>query len=227
MVDDTASDLIAEMQAYYDRRASWYDSSMRYDDADVIRSLAPIFEELRTEMRDRSVLEIACGPGFWTQRVADSARSILATDYNESTLVQARLKGLDPSRVTFTRANAYDLSSTDGEFTGSFAVDWLAHVPTSRLRLFLEELHARLAPQARVAFCDQTPGVSSITGLYDAEGNHLQERTLRDGSRYRVIKQFYSDAEYRARFASYSDDLTVRRFPDQRRVLVCYTLTNW
>jgi SAM-dependent methyltransferase len=226
MSHDTTSDLITEMQTYYERRASWYDSSMRYDDADVVQSLEPIVDALRTEMHDRTVLEIACGPGFWTQRVAERARSILATDYNESTLAQARLKGIDPNRVTFIGADAYDLSSIAGGFTGCFAVDWLAHVPASRLAGFLEGLHSRLTPGARVAFCDQTPGPSSMTGMYDAEGNHLQERTLRDGSRYRVVKHFYSDAEYHERLASYADALAIRRFPDQRRVLVSYTVTS-
>src|SRR5262245_10393666 len=161
-----AGDLIAEMQAYYERRAAWYDSSMRYDDVEFIQSLEPVFEALRSEMRDRDVLEIACGPGFWTERVAASARSILATDYNESTLTEARRKGMDSARVTFARADAYNLSSVGGRFTGSFVVDWLAHVPTSRFHQFLEGLHARLVPGARVAFCDQLPWPTSMTGVY-------------------------------------------------------------
>jgi 2-polyprenyl-3-methyl-5-hydroxy-6-metoxy-1,4-benzoquinol methylase len=226
MTQDSASDLVVEMQAYYDRRASWYDSSMRYDDADVVRSLEPIFEDLRSEMRDRTALEIACGPGFWTQRVAESASSILATDYNESTLAEARRKRIDASRVTFVRADAYELAQVGRGFTGAFAVDWLAHVPASRLRPFLEGLHARLSPDARVAFCDQTPGPSSITGIRDAEGNHLQERTLRDGSRYRVIKHFLSDTEYRELLSPFTDHVTIRRYPDQRRVLVSYSIVS-
>src|SRR5262245_5230730 len=174
-----AGDLIAEMQAYYERRAAWYDSSMRYDDVEFIQSLEPVFEALRSEMRDRRVLELACGPGFWTERIGPDTRSILATDYNESTLVEARRKGMDATRVTFARMDAYDLSSVGDGFTGTFAVDWLAHVPLSHLRRFLECLHAHLAPDARVAFCDQLPWPSSMTGVYDADGNNVQERKLR------------------------------------------------
>jgi len=218
-----AAELIAEMQAYYERRAPWYDSSMRYDDVEYIQSLEPVFDALRSEMHDRIVLEIACGPGFWTERVAASARSILATDYNESTLAEARRKGMDAARVMFARVDAYDLASVGGGFTGSFAVDWLAHVPLSRFRQFLEGLHTRLAAGARVAFCDQLPWPTSMTGVYDAEGNHVQERKLRDGSRYRVIKHFFSDSEYRERLAFFTSDVTIRRFPEQRRVLVAYT----
>ena len=222
--DDSASALIAEMQAYYRCRAEVYDVSMGYDNPEIVRSLEPVMEVLRHEMRNRTVLEIACGQGFWTQRVVGSACLILASDYNESMLSMARAKAIDPSRVTFVRADAYDLSSVGGTFTGAFAVDWLAHVPTSRIHEFLDGLHQRLTRGARVAFCDQTPGSTSVTGIHDAEGNHLQERVLPNGSRHHVIKNFFSDAEFRHALARYTDLVAIRRFPEQRRVIVCYTV---
>lgn len=218
---DAASSEIAAMQAYYDRRADWYDASMGYDDPKVVQSLEPVIEAVREPMRDRSVLEIACGPGFWTERVAPIARSILATDYNESTLAMARRKPIDSARVTFARADAYDLSSLPATFTGAFAVDWLAHVPKSRMPHFLAGLHARLTPGSSVVLCDQTPGPTSITDLSDAEGNHVQERELRNGARYRVIKHFFSDAEFAAFFDG-TAQLIIKRFAEQRRVVVSY-----
>src|ERR1043166_8041549 len=109
--NDSASALIAEMQLYYARRAEVYDASMGYDNPDVVRSLQPVIDALCDEMRGRTVLEISCGPGFWTQRAAEAARFIVASDYNESTLARARDKPIDGNRVTFVRADAYDLSS--------------------------------------------------------------------------------------------------------------------
>jgi ubiquinone/menaquinone biosynthesis C-methylase UbiE len=222
--DDSANALVAEMQLYYARRAEWYDSSMGYDDPAAIRALEPVAEALREEMRGRAVLEIACGPGFWTERVAPAARTIVASDFNESVLALARSKAIDSSRVRFVQADAYDLAPVNGEFDGAFAVDFFAHVPASRIVDFLDGLHRRLLPGARVAFCDQTPWPGSVTSLRDAEGNHLQERALADGSRYRVIKHFLSDDELRATFAPYSRRVDIRRFVDQRRVLVSYSL---
>jgi hypothetical protein len=115
------------------------------------------------------------------------------------------------------------LSSIEGTFTGAFAVDWLAHVPRSRLGSFLEGLHRRLSPGARVVFCDQTPKVTSITGMHDAEGNHLQERVLPDGSRHRVIKHFFSDSELKELLGRYADEIAIRRFDNERRVIVSHT----
>ncbi|MFL5615015.1 MAG: class I SAM-dependent methyltransferase [Gemmatimonadaceae bacterium] len=217
------TDLVREMQQYYDRRAPVYDHSMGYDDPAIVEAIAPVVEVLCEEMRERTVLEIACGPGFWTERVARVARRILATDYNESTLLLADKKEM-PGRVDFMRVDAYDLSPINDSFDAAFAVDWLAHVPQSRLSRFLVGLHDHLSLGARITFCDQTPRDTSWTGLYDVEGNHLQERQLSDGSRHRVIKHFFSDDELTRLFEPYARDLMIRRLAGARRVLVSYTL---
>jgi len=221
--DDSASALVAEMKLYYARRAERYDASMGYDDPAVVGTLEPVAEALREEMRGRAVLEIACGPGFWTERVAAAAASVVASDCNESVLALARSRGINSSTVRFVQADAYDLASISGAYDGAFAVDFFAHVPASRMRGFLDGLHRQMLPGARIAFCDQTPWPASVTDFRDAEGNHLQERTLEDGSRYRVIKHFFSDDELRSTFAPYCRRLDIRRFVGQRRVVVSYS----
>jgi hypothetical protein len=85
-------------------------------------------------------------------------------------------------------------------------------------------VHAKLTADAVVVFCDQIPGPHSLTDLHDAEGNHLQERTLPDGSRYQIIKHFLTDEEIRLIFSRYSAGVKIDRFPECRRVVVCYML---
>ena len=217
----TPAAIVEEMQMYYARRAPVYDASMGYDDPAKVALLGGVIGSLQRQLEGRTVLEVACGPGFWTQFVSQVAVAITATDYNESTLAEARLKGL-PSHVALRVADAYDLSSVSGTFDGALAGDWFAHVPKSRVRGFLDGLHQHLRPGARVVFCDQLPGGESWTGVHDVEGNHLQERTLADGSRYRVIKHFLSDGELHEIFDSYTDRLAIERYPECRRVVVGY-----
>jgi hypothetical protein len=57
---------IREMQTYYSRRAPFYDASMGYDDPIQIEALAPVIGAIQDELRGRSVLEVACGPGSTT-----------------------------------------------------------------------------------------------------------------------------------------------------------------
>jgi len=97
---------IEEMQAYYCKRAPVYDQSMGYDDQEMIDSLQPVINQVRTLLQGKRILEIACGPCFWTQRVAEVAAALLATDYNESTLDQARKKALDWDKIALQRADA-------------------------------------------------------------------------------------------------------------------------
>jgi hypothetical protein len=217
-------EIIREMQTYYEKRAPFYDSSMGYDDHETIRSLSPAINRIRALLDGRKILEIACGPCFWTQIVSEVAASILATDYNESTLDQARQKNLDWDKVALQRVDAYDLSLLHGCFDGSLAVDWFAHVPRSRFHEFLSGLHSRLLPGSMVVFCDQLPGVESFTGRYDSEGNHLQTRELPDASTCHVIKHFLPEPELKELFARYSDQVEITSYPECRRIVVSYTV---
>jgi ubiquinone/menaquinone biosynthesis C-methylase UbiE len=222
-MDDTPS-IVEEMQAYYGRRAPIYDESMGYTDPAAVERLARVIGAITKQLAGRTVLEIACGPGFWTQALSAVASTIAALDYNRSTLAEARRKALDWERVSLVVGDAYRLAFSNGAFDGAVAIDWLAHVPKSRVSGFLGGLHTALRPGARVVFCDQTPGSDSKTGVYDDQGNHLQERTLPDGSRYRVIKHFFSDDEFRALFSPYADHVDIERILECRRVVVGYTL---
>jgi SAM-dependent methyltransferase len=218
---------IREMQEYYGKRANVYDASMGYDDPVTVERLAPVIALMKELLQGRSVLEIACGPCFWTREISPAAKSIMATDYNMSVLEMARRKPFDRDKVTIQMADAYSLPVFPTAFDACMAVDWFAHVPRSRFHEFLGGVHAKLtATEARVVFCDQTPSPHSLTDLRDAEGNHLQERTLPDGSRYRVIKHFLTDEELRSIFERYCPDIRIDRFPECRRIVVSYVVNG-
>lgn len=103
--------------------------------------MADVIEHLRQLVAGKRVLEIACGPCFWTEQIYDCTHSVLATDYNQSTLDQAALKQLPLNKVQLQQANTYELSDLPDDFDVVLAVDWLAHVPMSRMQKFLRGLH--------------------------------------------------------------------------------------
>ena len=59
---------------------------MGYDNPDTVTQLQPVIEHICREMSGEKVLELACGPCFWTQFTAAVAESIVACDFNNSTL---------------------------------------------------------------------------------------------------------------------------------------------
>ena len=218
--------MIEEMQVYYDRRAEIYDASMGYDNTDTVARLQPVIDHICGAISKRQVLELACGPCFWTQFTSQMADSVVACDFNESTLAQARLKDLPWDKVSLRQADAYDLKEVGGPFSAAMAVDWLAHVPYSRIPSFLEGVHSVLSSDAQVVFCDQLPRSRAVTGEYDSDGNLVVMRQLPDGSNYRVIKHYMSDEKIRQIFNPYDDCIEIKRFPDCRRIVLSYTVKN-
>ena len=184
------NDITEDMRRYYAQRASYYErvyfKPERQADLRAMEAwLVPVFA-------GREVLEIACGTGWWTPHGAQRAASWLATDLNPETMAVARSKAL-PACVRFATVDAYTLAELgDARFDAAFAGCWWSHVPLSRLPGWLDTLHARLKPDARVVMLDNSFVQTSSTPLTrrDAEGNTYQDRQLDDGSVHEVLKNF-------------------------------------
>lgn len=215
--------MIAGMQDYYRRRAAIYDVSMGYDREEVLARHEGVTAYLVERFAGRAVLEVACGPGFWTQYLARAAAEITATDFNAETLAEAGKKNL-AGHVKWQQADAYALPDFGREFDGCFAGDWFCHVPVGRRHDFLGGLHARLRPGALVIFCDQLPRESSRGDTESAEGDNIQTRKLPDGSSHAVIKNFPGREEFGELLARYTGEVKVVEFPEAGRYVVEYRL---
>lgn len=184
------SDVVADMQVYYARRAQIYERV--YHKPERQADLRAMQAWLPAPFGGRRVLEIACGTGWWTPHGARDATSWLATDVNPETQAIAKAKPL-PAAVRFATVDAYALSPLgDARFDGAFAGFWWSHVPLARLPGWLETLHARLEPGARVVMLDNlyVEGSSTPLSRRDADGNSYQQRRLDDGSTHEVLKNF-------------------------------------
>ena len=178
------------MLDYYKRRAAYYErvyhKPERQDDLRAMEAWMPAV------FSGRRVLEIACGTGWWTLHGARDAVSWLATDLNPETMELARHKAL-PTSVQFATVDAYTLAELGGQtFDAAFTGCWWSHVPLQRLPGWLDTLHERLEPGARVVMLDNryVPTSSTPISRQDEAGNTFQQRTLDDGSVHEVLKNF-------------------------------------
>lgn len=191
MNNNAGAEVVASMAAYYARRAAEYERV--YFKPERQADLRRMEAEMAAPFAGRRVLEIACGTGWWTPHGAREAASWLATDLNPETMAIAQAKTL-PACVRFVMVDAYTLQGLPGDalFDGCFAGCWWSHVPLQRLPGWLDVLHARLAPGARVVFLDNSHVQTSSTPLSrsDEAGNTYQQRTLADGSSHEVLKNF-------------------------------------
>jgi demethylmenaquinone methyltransferase/2-methoxy-6-polyprenyl-1,4-benzoquinol methylase len=195
---------------YYRRRAREYEAI--YAKPERQGDLGFLQKEIPQRLRGARVLEVACGTGYWTERVARSAASIVATDAAEEPMRIARSKAYPKGAVRFELADAYALDPRLGEFDAGLAVFWWSHVPRERIAEFLDSFQRRLARGARVLFMDNMYAEGSSTPISetDAHGNTYQMRPLADGSRLRVLKNFPSEDELRERLAPRSSSFAFR-----------------
>ncbi|HET8745814.1 MAG TPA: methyltransferase domain-containing protein [Ramlibacter sp.] len=194
------------MHDYYAARAPEYDRI--YLKPERQADLRRIEAWLPTLFAGRSVLEIACGTGYWTRFIAPVATRVLAIDAAPETLQIARGR-VPGGEVEFAAGDAYALAPQAQGFEAAFAGFWFSHVPKSRIPAFLAGLHAALVPGARVVFLDNlyVEGSSTPVSERDAEGNTYQVRTLQDGSTHRVLKNFPDEAELRAGTQGFAREL--------------------
>jgi SAM-dependent methyltransferase len=102
-----------ELAAYYARRAPEYERI--YERPERRADLAALGERVRSLVAGTDVLEVACGTGYWTERFAAAARSVLATDVGAEVLEIARRKTYPPGRVSFAVADAFRLQDLPRE----------------------------------------------------------------------------------------------------------------
>ncbi len=185
-----ATDVCEDMRDYYARRAAYYERV--YFKPERQQDLRAMETWLAQQFGGRHVLEVACGTCWWTPHGARHAAHWLATDLNPETMAVARTKAM-PACVEFAQVDAYTLAEVAGRpFDAAFAGCWWSHVPLQRLPAWLDTLHARMQPGAKVVFLDNSYVQTSSTPLSrrDEAGNTYQSRTLDDGSVHEVLKNF-------------------------------------
>lgn len=210
--------LLAEQAHYYRERAGEYDDwwlrQRRYDHGPEVnaRWFADAAEAQAALGRfepSGEVLELACGTGLWTQRLAAHADRVTAVDGSPEMLELCRAR-VEGSRVRHVQADLFAWEP-DRTYDMCFFSFWLSHVPEERFEMFWEKVRRALAPQGRVFFID-----SSRHDLASAVDHKLSDpddptmlRRLADGSEYRIVKRFFEPDGLRQRLADLGWDMEV------------------
>ena len=183
-MDDDA--LLTEQLAYYRAGAAAYDRP--YAVREDLRELLAAVDGLPIA---GDVLELACGTGQWTPRLAARARSVTAVDAAAEVLALARTRTASASpAVRFVEADLFTWQPPRRYDTVFFAF-WLSHVPPARLPAFWDTVAAALAPGGKAIFIDDGPAAAAEEDVLVDQPVPAVVRRLDDGSRYRVVKVFH------------------------------------
>ena len=196
---------------YYARRALEYEKI--YQKPERQQDIPRIIDYLRTELSELNVLEIACGTGYWTQYIAQSARSILATDINKEVLELAERKDYLRKNVRVEIADIYKLDNIKDNFDAGCGCFIWSHIPTQRLAEFLRVAHQKIRQNGKVVFIDNlyAPGSSTPIGKQDNEGNTYQVRKLADGTEHMVLKNFPDEDFIRKQLGKIAKDVKFQK----------------
>jgi cyclopropane fatty-acyl-phospholipid synthase-like methyltransferase len=213
--------LADDITEYYAERAPVYDETAGYTNPEAERLRIPIKARYRDMFRGHTVLEIACGTGYWTPAIAEVANSVLAIDINPSLLSQAQERCRHLTNVTFQVEDAYTLAGVAVGFTAALGIWWWSHVPRERLAAFLATLHSNLHRGAFVLFVDQLP-YEGHSRRQDANGNTLERRSLPDGRTFEIVKNFPTEEDVRNALAGIGDNVVYVERPAERSWAVTY-----
>lgn len=198
-------EVLAGQVDYYRRRAGEYDLTA-YGDVEAAHArIARLVAEMWPAGR---VLEIACGTGLWTRALAEVAETVTAIDAAPEAVAIARGR-VRSANVSFEVADAFSWRAA-ARFDVIFFSAWLSHVPASRFERFWESLQSLLAADGRVLFIDEHVDERGKEA-YVAGQQEVVERRLRDGSTFRVIKNFVDPEELELRLRRIGWDCAIHR----------------
>ncbi|MGH9884546.1 MAG: class I SAM-dependent methyltransferase [bacterium] len=182
--------------SYYAARAAEYERV--YDKPERQADLRQLHAMVPALLEGRRVLEVACGTGYWTRRIAPVAASMVALDLAPETIVVAQANQSSPN-VSFQLGDAFALATVAGEFDAAFAGFWWSHVRHDEMNGFLEGLHNRLESGSRIVFIDNrfVEGSNWPITRIDSDGNTYQRRWLENGVEHEVLKNFPTTMELR------------------------------
>jgi SAM-dependent methyltransferase len=177
---------------YYSDRARDYDRTAGYLDKEAEKIRAAMKQRHQAFVKNKNVLEIACGTGYWTNVIAETAGFVLASDASKKMISIAQEKYKTLANVTFKVCDAYSLANVSAMFNAAYAHWWWSHMPRSKIRDFLRVLHSKLLTGSQVLFSDHLSVYldGDIDVTVNDDGDRIERRTLKNGKTYRVIKNF-------------------------------------
>ena len=194
--------VIAEQVAYYRARAPEYDDWFfrrgQYDHGAAWNrrwraEVGDLRAALDAAQPSGRVLELACGTGLWTERLAPHAAALTCVDASPEVIALNRAR-VGAEHVDYVCADLFKWRPAQ-RYDFVFFSFWLSHVPLHAFIPFWSMVARALAPGGRVFFADSRNHPAAREGGYDAWAPRApaarSRRRLRDGREFEIVKIFY------------------------------------
>ena len=191
---------------YYRQRAAEYENI--YHKPERQQDIAAATAILQNIFLNKQVLEIACGTGFWTEKIAAIATAVHAIDINQSVINIAQQKHFVRANVFFELADFFQYQPAQ-QYDGLFGGFIWSHILLQETTTFIEAIHRYIVPGGTVVFIDNNfvPGRNLPITYIDEKSNTYQSRQLADGSAHLVLKNFPSESYITSKIEHYAADI--------------------
>jgi SAM-dependent methyltransferase len=211
--------ILAEQIAYYRARAGEYDqwwfrtgrfdrgaelnAAWRGDVAEVERALDAYLE--RTQ--PARVLELACGTGLFTRRLAPKVAHLTAIDASPEVIAINRDR-VSAGNVAYVESDLFawlDDRAAHERFDLVFMSFWLSHVPDERLAMFWARVREMLGAAGAAYVIDSAFDPTSTAANHPTpeRAAGVVSRLLNDGRGFRIVKIFHTPETLAARLAQF------------------------
>ena len=177
--------------SYYKERAKEYETIyLKPERQHNLKSAASILQQI---FSNKNIIEICCGTGYWTEKIATTAASIFATDINDTVVEIAKHKNYLNNNVTFGIADFYSYEPVK-QYESLFGGFIWSHIPLQDLDNFIVRVNHCVLSGGAIVFMDNkfVAGSNLPVTETDEQGNTFQTRLLQDGSTHLVRKNFPS-----------------------------------
>ncbi len=188
---------------YYSQRAPEYEQIYFREIPDRRKEIDNEAGRVRELTAGKTILELACGTGYWTRVASENAKSILASDISPEMIAEAKRKTYN-CPVDFVLADLYNLPFPSHSFDLLILGFWFSHEPKQGYSRLLDILSSMITPGGQIWMIDNNPpaeGTDTDSSGTDAHGNNLKRRLLVNGKEFVIIKNYFSAGELRAIFA--------------------------
>jgi 2-polyprenyl-3-methyl-5-hydroxy-6-metoxy-1,4-benzoquinol methylase len=171
----------AETRAVWNENAAFWDARMGEGNDFVERLIWPATEQLLTLRPDERVLDIACGTGLSSRRLARLGAEVVAFDFAEAMIAYARDRTTEHvERITYTVLDATDEAAllSLGERQFDAAICHMALFDMAEIAPLMRGLSRLLRPDGRFVFsvlhpCFNNPYVAHVAETEERAGDSI------------------------------------------------------
>jgi len=160
---------------------------------------------LREHVENREVLDLACGTGYWTRIMAETAALVVASDLSGEMITEARTKKYHAAPL-FVQADLEQLPIAEHCFDVVALGFWFSHQPRQQYEAFFDRMRRLIRPDGTLWLIDNNPPAEGptldSTGI-DKSGNHYKRRYLDNGDAYIILKNYFEREDLAGIFEPY------------------------